>query len=112
MSWSARSPARALAIIGEGCASASSAMSWLSNAQCDEIRIEGHLAANPSLARAELSYWIRKLQARFLAGDYTSAVNAASRAQSLLWKARYAVEAAEYVFYGALSLAAVCDTSA
>jgi PAS domain S-box-containing protein len=39
-------------------------------------------------------------------------VNAASRAQSLLWKARYAVEAAEYVFYGALSLAAVCDTSA
>jgi PAS domain S-box-containing protein len=82
------------------------------DAQFDEIRIEGHLAANPSLARAELSYWIRKLQARFLAGDYTSAVNAASRAQSLLWKARYAVEAAEYVFYGALSLAAVCDTSA
>jgi PAS domain S-box-containing protein len=83
-----------------------------SDAQFDEIRIEGHLAANPSLARAELSYWIRKLQARFLAGDFTSAVNAASRAQSLLWKARYAVEAAEYVFYGALSLAAVCDTSA
>jgi PAS domain S-box-containing protein len=82
------------------------------DAQFDEIRIEGHLAANPSLARAELSYWIRKLQARFLAGDYTSAVNAASRAQSLLWKARYAVEAAECVFYGALSLAAVCDTSA
>jgi PAS domain S-box-containing protein len=82
------------------------------DAQFDEIRIEGHLAANPSLARAELSYWIRKLQARFLAGDYTSAVSAASRAQSLLWKARYAVEAAEYVFYGALSLAAVCDTSA
>ena len=82
------------------------------DAQFDEIRIEGHLAANPSLARAELSYWIRKLQARFLAGDYTSAVNAASRAQSLLWKARYAVEAAEYVFYGALSLAAICDTSA
>jgi PAS domain S-box-containing protein len=82
------------------------------DAQFDEIRIEGHLAANPSLARAELSYWIRKLQSRFLAGDYTSAVNAASRAQSLLWKARYTVEAAEYVFYGALSLAAVCDTAA
>jgi PAS domain S-box-containing protein len=82
------------------------------DAQFDEIRMEGHLAANPSLARAELSYWIRKLQARFLAGDYTSAVNAASRAQSLLWKARYAVEAAECVFYAALSLAAVCDTSA
>jgi PAS domain S-box-containing protein len=82
------------------------------DAQFDELQIEGHLAANPSLARAELSYWIRKLQARFLAGDYTSAVNAASRAQSLLWKARYAVEAAECIFYAALSLAAVCDTSA
>jgi PAS domain S-box-containing protein len=81
------------------------------DAQFDEVRIEGHLAANPSLARAELSYWIRKLQARFLAGDYTSAVNAASRAESLLWKARYAVEAAEFVFYGALSLAAVCDAA-
>ena len=81
------------------------------DAQFDEIRIEGRLAANPSLARAELSYWIRKLQARFLAGDYTSAVNAASRAQSLLWKARYAVEAAEYAFYAALSLAAICDAA-
>src|SRR6202034_367838 len=81
------------------------------DAQFDEVRIEDRLAANPSLARAELSYWIRKLQARFLAGDYTSAVNAASRAESLLWKARYAVEAAEYVFYAALSLAAVYDVA-
>jgi PAS domain S-box-containing protein len=83
-----------------------------SDAQFDEIRIERRLAANPDLARAEFSYWTRKLQARFLAGDYTSAVNAASRARSLLWIARYAVEAAEYTFYGALSLAAVCDAAA
>jgi PAS domain S-box-containing protein len=81
------------------------------DAQFDEVRIEGRLAANPSLARAELSYWIRKLQARFLAGEHRSAVNAASRAESLLWKARYAVEAAEYVFYAALSLAAVYDVA-
>ena len=78
----------------------------------DEIGIEHRLAANPDLARAEFSYWTRKLQARFLAGDYASAVNAASRAQSLLWIARYAVEAAEYYFYGALSRAALCDTAA
>jgi PAS domain S-box-containing protein len=82
------------------------------DAQFDEIRIEHRLAGNPDLARAEFSYWTRKLQARFLAGDYTSAVNAASRAQSLLWIARYAVEAAEYHFYGALSRAAVCDIAA
>jgi PAS domain S-box-containing protein len=82
------------------------------DAQFDEIRIEHRLAGNPDLARAEFSYWTRKLQARFLAGDYSSAVNAASRAQSLLWIARYAVEAAEYHFYGALSRAAVCDIAA
>jgi PAS domain S-box-containing protein len=82
------------------------------DAQFDEVQIERHLAANPGLARAEFSYWTRKLQARFLAGDYTSAVHAASRAQSLLWIARYAVEAAEYQFYGALARAAVCDSAA
>jgi PAS domain S-box-containing protein len=82
------------------------------DAKFDEIRIERRLAANPDLARAEFSYWTRKLQVRFLAGDYPSAVNAASRAQSLLWIAQYAVEAAEYHFYGALSRAALCDTGA
>jgi PAS domain S-box-containing protein len=82
------------------------------DAQFDELRIERHLASNPGLARAEFSYWTRKVQALFLAGDYTSAVNAASRAQSLLWIARFAVEAAEYHFYGALSRAAFCDSIA
>jgi PAS domain S-box-containing protein len=81
------------------------------DAQFDEIRFERRLAANPDLARAEFSYWTRKLQARFLAGDYTSAVDAASRAQSLLWIARYAVEAAEYHFYGALSRGASFDSA-
>ena len=82
------------------------------DAQFDELRIERRLAGNPDLARAEFSYWIRKLQARFLAGDYTAAVNASSRAQSLLWIARFAVETAEYHFYGALSHAASCDSAA
>ncbi len=82
------------------------------DARFDEIAIEHRLAANPDLARAEFSYWTRKLQARFLAGDYASAANAALRAQSLLWIARYAVEAAEYLFYSALSRAALCDTAA
>jgi hypothetical protein len=82
------------------------------DAQFDEVQIERRLTGDPGLARAEFSYWTRKLQARFLAGDYTSAVHAASRAQSLLWIASYAVEAAEYQFYAALCHAAVCDTAA
>ena len=40
---------------------------------------------NPDLALAECWYWIRKLQARFFAGDYASAIEASSRAQRLLW---------------------------
>jgi PAS domain S-box-containing protein len=82
------------------------------DAQFDEVQIERRLTGNPGLARAEFSYWTRKLQARFLAGDYASAADAASRAQSLLWIASYAVEAAEYRFYAALCHAAVCDTAA
>jgi PAS domain S-box-containing protein len=82
------------------------------DAQFDEVEIERRLTGNPGLARAEFSYWTRKLQVRFLAGDYGSAVEAASKAQSLLWIASYAVEAAEYEFYAALCHAAVCDTAA
>jgi PAS domain S-box-containing protein len=67
---------------------------------------------NPGLARAAFSYWTRKLQARFLAGDYASAADAESKAHSLLWIARFAVEAAEYHLYGALSRAASCDSVA
>ena len=84
----------------------------LDDAQFDEGLMERRLAANPGLARADFSYWTRKLQARFLAGDYASAVHAAAKAQSLLWIAEYAVEAAEYQFYAALCRAAVCDTAA
>ncbi len=52
------------------------------------------------------------MQVRFLAGDYTSAMSAASRAQSLLWIAQFTVEASEYHLYGALSHAASCDSIA
>ena len=38
--------------------------------QFDELRFERRLADNPDLALAECWYWIRKLQARFFAGDY------------------------------------------
>ena len=38
--------------------------------QFDELRFEQHLSDNPALALPEGWYWIRKLQARFFAGDY------------------------------------------
>ena len=45
--------------------------------------------AAPSLALAAGWYWIRKLQGRFLALDYGAALDAAARAETLLWTARF-----------------------
>src|SRR5260370_8683769 len=78
----------------------------------DELRFERHLSGNPVLALPECWYWIRKLQARFLAGDYASAIDASLRAQPLLWTSPSLFETAEYEFYGALSRAASCDSPA
>jgi PAS domain S-box-containing protein len=80
------------------------------DAQFDELQFERHLANDPSLAFAECRYWIRKLQARFLAADYSSAIQASSNVQRLLWTSRFTLfEGAEYEFYSALSHAAVWD---
>ena len=56
-------------------------------------------------------YWIRKLQARFYAGDYRQAVAAAAKAQLLLYTMAAFFEEAEYHFYGALARAAACDSA-
>jgi len=77
----------------------------------DELAFERHLSSNPALALPECWYWIRKLQARFLAGDYAAAVDASSRAQPLLWTSMSLLETAEYQFYGALSRAASWDSA-
>ena len=80
--------------------------------QFDEARIERRFSANPALVFGECFYWIRKLQARFFAGDYASALEASSRAQRLLWSLGSQFETAEYQFYSALTHAASCDSAA
>jgi hypothetical protein len=77
----------------------------------DELRFEHHLANEPILALPECWYWIRKLQARFFAGDYESAVEASIKARRLLWTSPSLFETAEYHFYGALARAAVSDSA-
>jgi PAS domain S-box-containing protein len=79
--------------------------------QLDELRIERHFSENPDLAVAECWYWVRKLQARFFAGNYASAVNASLRAQPLLWTSQSHFEIAEFCFYAALSHAASWDAA-
>ena len=81
------------------------------DAQFNERRIERRFSENPDLAFVECWYWVRKLQARFFAGDYASAIEASSRAQRLLWTSPSYFEKAEYQFYSALSHAAFCDTA-
>src|SRR6516164_2697160 len=73
----------------------------------DELEFEDRLSA-PIVA---CWYWIRKLQARFFAGDYAAAAGAWLNAQELLWTSPSFFEAAEARFYGALSHAASCDAA-
>jgi PAS domain S-box-containing protein len=77
--------------------------------QFDELRFEHHLASESVLALPECWHWIRKLQARFFAGDYTAALDASLKARRLLWTSTSNFEMAEYHFYSALSQAACCD---
>jgi predicted ATPase/GAF domain-containing protein len=78
----------------------------------NELRTEYHLSSNPALAIAACFYWIRKLQARYIAGDYATAIGAASKAQRLLWTSYAHSEEAEYHYYGALTQAACyCDSA-
>ena len=79
--------------------------------QFSEQRIESHLSGNRALAVPMCCYWIRKLQARYLAGDYAAAVDAASKARQLLWTSSSFYEEAEYHFFGALTLAACYDAT-
>jgi PAS domain S-box-containing protein len=81
----------------------------LDDSQFDEHRIERRFSENPDLAIAACWYWIRKLQARCIAGDHSTALDAATKAQGLLWTTASFFEEAEYHFYSALSHAASCD---
>ncbi len=80
--------------------------------QFDEVGIETRLASNPDFALAEGMYQIRKLQARFHAGDYDAAIQAASRVKQLSpLLSRLMFTAADYRFYSALSQAGYCDSA-
>jgi PAS domain S-box-containing protein len=79
--------------------------------QFNELLIEDHWSGNASLAMAACWYWIRKLQARYIAGDYATAMDAASKAQPLLWTSTLLFEEAEYHVYAALAKAAHCDSA-
>ncbi|GAB7522241.1 ATP-binding sensor histidine kinase [Paraburkholderia sp. 2C] len=83
----------------------------LDDGHLSETEIESRLARDPSLAIAACWYWIRKMQARYFAGNFAAAVDASVKARALLWTSPSFFETAEYHFYSALSYAALCDAA-
>ncbi len=77
----------------------------------NEAGAESHYASNPLLVLSEFFYWTRKLQGRFIAGDFAAAVDAAKRAHQILWTAASQVETADFRFYAALAHAAAWDSA-
>jgi PAS domain S-box-containing protein len=76
----------------------------------DERAFVAGLETNPdAYSLAICWHFIRKLQARFLSGDYEQAYAAAARARPLLWTSRSFMEIPEFHLYAALTAAALCD---
>jgi PAS domain S-box-containing protein len=76
----------------------------------EESRGEEYLTANSSLAHATLHYWIGKLEARFLSGDYASALVAAANAERMPELEVPSFKSVDFQFYAALARAASLDS--
>src|SRR5262249_11583938 len=85
----------------------------LDDGRFTERSFEERATSQPARAILECFYWIRKLQARFFAGDYASAIEAADKVGT--WYARspylslFLLEKEEYNFYAALARTAWCE---
>ena len=84
----------------------------LDDGRFTERAFEERATSQPAQAFLECYYWLRKLQARFFAGDYVSAIDAADKVAT--WYATspslslFMLEKEEYHFYAALARAAPC----
>jgi PAS domain S-box-containing protein len=84
--------------------------STFSDAQFDESAFEAQLT--PGRMPFLISYyWILKLKARFLAGNYAEALVAADQAKSLLWGSTAQIQVLDYFYYTALTVAALYETA-
>src|SRR5262249_3653448 len=73
----------------------------------NESEFEHHLSAVPGQL-AECWYRIRKVQALFMSGAYSDAIEASDKAQRLLGLSKGFIETADYHFYSAMAKAACC----
>lgn len=77
----------------------------------EELAFEGLLDSTPALRTHECWYWIRKIHARYFAGDYTAAMKASAKAEAFIACATAHIDEAEYHFYSALARAASCNSA-
>jgi PAS domain S-box-containing protein len=85
------------------------AFGTFSDAQFDEATFEARLTDRmPYMIGC---YWILKLKARFLSGDYTEALAAADKAKPLLSSVAGQIQLLDYFYYGALTVAACYENA-
>ena len=80
----------------------------LDHREFDEILFERHLDRHSPMVCC--LYWISKLQARFFAGDFISAIEVSARVKPLLWHSP-GLDFAVYEFHSALARAALWDSA-
>jgi PAS domain S-box-containing protein len=79
--------------------------STFSDAQFDEATFEARLMKDHTPTMVSF-YWILKLRARFLSGDFAAALVAAGNAKPLLFAATAQIQLLDYFYYTALTVAA------
>ena len=84
--------------------------STFSDAQFDEATFEQQLAGD-RLPMLICWYWILKLKARFLSGDYAEALAAADKAKLLLSAVPGSIPLLDYFYYAALTVAALYENA-
>src|SRR5467141_694446 len=84
--------------------------STFSDALFDEATFEAQLTGN-RMALMTFWYWMLKLKARFLSGDYAEALAAAGKVKELLWTSVAQIQQLDYFYYAALTVAACYENA-
>ena len=84
-------------------------LSTYSDAEFDEPAFEAELTAD-RMTMMVCWYWILKIGARFLSGDYGQAFEAAEKAKRLIWASTGQIQLLDYHFYTALTLVSLAAT--
>src|SRR5258705_5176209 len=84
--------------------------STFSDSQFDEATFEAQLTGN-RMAVMIFWYWMHKLKAPFLSGDYAEAFAAAGKVKLLLWSSAVQIQLLDYFYYTALTVAALYENA-